>query len=257
MIGIRSLSGLILTIGLVFLSGCQFKQKVIPKEDGTFDVTTKYELGMGEDTTEIVTPTPTPTTEVVEEFKSPQAKSADNDLQITKEYMKIANDSSVNLMSQDTLEGTITSLATQMMRNQKLSTTKPVLITSFVRLDNFKKTSEFGRVISESLINEMYNRGFNIIEYRGQLAVSVNDSGEYFITRKPHHMKEKIPNTYIVVGTYSRQHRKIILNTRVIDNITGKIISSARATYKHDMANDCLLFNDCQPARMIKIIEEK
>jgi len=192
-----------------------------------------------------------------ENEKNSALNEENNKVQVTKKYIQIANDKSANVTTQGTLEGTINSLATQMMRNQKLSTTKPVLITSFVRLDDFKKTSEFGRVVSESLINEMSNRGFNIIEYRGQLAVSVNDAGEYFITRKPHQMKSKIPNTYIVVGTYSRQHRNIILNTRVIDNITGKIISSARATYKHDMPNDCLLFKDCKPARMIKIIEEK
>ena len=89
---------------------------------------------------------------------------------------------------------------------------------------NSKKTTEFGRVISESLINELSNRGFNIIEFRGQMAVSINDEGEYFISRKPHELKNKIPNTYVVVGTYSRQAGKIMLNARVIDNITGKLL---------------------------------
>ena len=51
------------------------------------------------------------------------------------------------------------------MTNKKLDTTKPVLITSFVRLDQFKTTSEFGRVVGESLIDELSNRGFNIIEF--------------------------------------------------------------------------------------------
>ena len=190
-------------------------------------------------------------------FKDKNLEFANQKVQVDKQYMKIANDNSMNVTTQDTLEGTINSLATQMMSNKKLLTSQHVLITSFVRLDDFKKTSEFGRVVSESLINDMSNRGFNIIEYRGQLAVSVNDEGEYFITRKPHQMKEKVLNSYIVVGTYSRQYGKIILNTRVIDNITGKIITSARATYKHGLANDCTLFNDCKPARTIKIIEEK
>ncbi|TLP38590.1 FlgO family outer membrane protein [Arcobacter arenosus] len=179
------------------------------------------------------------------------------DVQITKQHIQIANDRQMNITSQSTLEATINSLATQMMRNQKMSTSKPVLITSFVRLDNFKKTTEFGRIVSESLINEMSNRGFNIIEYRGQMAVSVNERGEYFITRNPHKLKDKVPNTYVVVGTYSRQYGKVMLNARVMDNITGRIITSARATYNHNMKNDCLIFKDCQPARTIKIIEEK
>ncbi len=180
-----------------------------------------------------------------------------NDLQLTKEYLKIAEDAQSNVTTQKTLEATIASLATQMMRNKKMNTSKPVLITSFVKLDQFKQTSEFGRVVSESLINELSNRGFNIIEYRGQMAVSVNEEGEYFISRKPHELKEKIPNTYVVVGTYSRQMKKVMLNARVIDNVTGKIISSARATYEHGVINDCVIFGDCAPARTINIIKEK
>lgn len=183
--------------------------------------------------------------------------SANNQVQVTKKYIEIAEDEQMNITNQRTLESTINSLATQMMRNQKMNTSKPVLITSFVRLDNFKKTTEFGRIVSESMINEMSNRGFNIIEYRGQTAVSVNERGEYFITRNPYKLKDEIPNTYVVVGTYSRQFGKVMLNARVIDNITGRIISSARATYVHNRRNDCILFKDCKPARKIKIIEEK
>ncbi len=178
-------------------------------------------------------------------------------VQVTKQHIAIAQDRQDNVTTQGTLEGTINSLATQMMRNKKMLSTKPVLITSFVRLDNFKKTTEFGRIVSESLINEMSNRGFNIIEYRGQMAVSINEKGEYFITRNPYKLKDEVPNTYVVVGTYSRQFGKVMLNARVMDNVTGKIITSARATYKHNRRNDCLIFKDCKPARTIKIIKEK
>ncbi|MFA9372586.1 MAG: FlgO family outer membrane protein [Poseidonibacter sp.] len=179
-----------------------------------------------------------------------------NKVQTTKERLAIAADEEEFVTTQRTLESTITSLATQMLRNKKMNTNKPIIITSFVRLDQFKKTSEFGRIISESLINELSNRGFNIIEFRGRLAVSVNDKGEYFMTRKSNELKGEIPNTYVVVGTYSRQFGKVIVNTRVIDNITGKIITSARATYQHGKVNDCLIFKDCRPSRNIKIIKE-
>ncbi|MGB1226407.1 MAG: FlgO family outer membrane protein [Poseidonibacter sp.] len=180
-----------------------------------------------------------------------------NKVQTTKQHLEIAQDKQRYVTTQETLEGTISSLATQMMRNAKMNTNKPVLITSFVRLDEFKKTTEFGRVVSESLIDELSNRGFNIIEFRGQLGVSVNDEGEYFITRKTNKLKTKIPNTYIVVGTYSRQYGRVMLNARVIDNITGKIISSSRATYNHKRMNDCMLFKDCKPARTINIVKEQ
>ena len=178
-------------------------------------------------------------------------------VQTTKQHLEVAADMQKNVTTQNTLEATIASLAAQMLQNKKMDTNKPVLITSFVKLDEFKKTTEFGRVISESLINELSNRGFNIIEFRGQMAVSINDEGEYFISRKPHELKNKIPNTYVVVGTYSRQAGKIMLNARVIDNITGKIITSARATYEHGVMNDCILFRDCAPARTVNIVKER
>ena len=178
-----------------------------------------------------------------------------NKVQTTKQHLEIAQDKQRNVTTQKTLEGTISSLATQMMRNKKMNTNKPVLITSFVRLDAFKKTSEFGRIVSESMIDELSNRGYNIIEFRGQMAVSVNDKGEYFITRKTNRLKDKVPDTYVVVGTYSRQYGKVMLNARVIDNVTGKIISSSRSTYDHGQRNDCMLFRDCRPARTINIIK--
>ena len=180
-----------------------------------------------------------------------------NKVQVAKQHLEVAEDMQKNVTTQNTLESTISSLSTQIMQNRKLDTNKPVLITSFVRLDKLKETSEFGRVVGESLINELSNRGFNVIEFRGQMAVSINDEGEYFISRKPHEIKSQIPNTYIVVGTYSRQGGRIILNARVIDNITGKIISSARSTYKHNMVNDCMMFGDCAPARTINIVKER
>ena len=173
-----------------------------------------------------------------------------------KKRMEVSNDMSANVTRQISLEQTITSLATQMMQNKKFNSFKPVLITSFVGLDNFKKTTEFGRIIGESLINELSNRNFNVIEFRGQLAVSINAQGEYYISRNIKKLKDKIENTYVVVGTYSRQFEKVMLNARVIDNESGRIISSARATYLHGLRNDCVLFKDCKPARKISIVKE-
>ena len=174
-----------------------------------------------------------------------------------KAGMNVANYKQENITVQNSLEATISSLATQMMVNKKLDTSKPLIVTSFVRLDQFKTTSEFGRVVGESMIDELSNRGFNLIEFRGQMAISINDKGEYFLSRKPHELKKEVLSTYVVVGTYSRQKGKGILNARVSDKITGKVITSARATYVHGLAHDCTMFGDCPPMRTIKIVKEK
>ncbi|QNM90061.1 hypothetical protein HOO34_10655 [Aliarcobacter cryaerophilus] len=189
--------------------------------------------------------------------KNKEVQTESDKVNQMKAGMNVANYKQENITVQNSLEATISSLATQMMVNKKLDTSKPLIVTSFVRLDQFKTTSEFGRVVGESMIDELSNRGFNLIEFRGQMAISVNDKGEYFLSRKPYELKKEVPSTYVVVGTYSRQNGKVILNARVIDNITGKVITSARATYVHGLAHDCTMFGDCPPMRTIKIVKEK
>ena len=179
-----------------------------------------------------------------------------NKVKTAKIRMRVAKDMEENVSTQTTLEHTISSLATQMMQNNKFNTNRPVLITSFVKLHNLKETTEFGRLLSESLINDLSNRNFNIIEFRGQIGVSINKQGEYFLSRNTNKLKGQIENTFIVVGTYSRQYGKIMINARVIDNGSGRIITSARATYKHGKRNDCVIFNDCKPPRTIRIVKE-
>lgn len=186
-----------------------------------------------------------------------ELKKEQEKVQTAKDHLEVADEMQKSVTTQNSLEATIASLATQMVQNKKLDTNKPVLITSFVRLDELKETSEFGRIIGESLINELSNKGFNIVEFRGQMAVSINDKGEYFISRKPHEIKSETPSTYVVVGTYSRQVKRVMLNARLIDNVSGKIISSARATFEHGLVNDCMMFADCPPARTINIVKER
>lgn len=120
--------------------------------------------------------------------KNKEVQTESDKVNQMKAGMNVANYKQENITVQNSLEATISSLATQMMVNKKLDTSKPLIVTSFVRLDQFKTTSEFGRVVGESMIDELSNRGFNLIEFRGQMAISVNDKGEYFLSRKPHEL---------------------------------------------------------------------
>ena len=55
--------------------------------------------------------------------------------------------------------------------------------------------------------------------------------------------------------SYSKIDQNIIINARILDNRTGKIVSSARAMYAND---DCSIFGVCNNAqRKIKIVADK
>lgn len=155
-----------------------------------------------------------------------------------------------------TLNDAILSIANQLSKNNTLmlDDTGTMTITSFVDLGQLNKTSQFGRVLGESLFSEMFVRGFNVTDFRGQNAISVNGGGEFYITRNVTKLQSEVSNTYVLVGTYSKIDQSVIINARVLDNTTGKIVTSARAMYAND---DCALFGACNNAqRKIRIVND-
>jgi len=119
-----------------------------------------------------------------------------------------------------------------------------LILTSFVDLNQFAKTTTFGRLLSESMFNELHIRDFKVTDFRGQNAVSVNTDGEFHITRNVDKLKDHISATeFIVVGTYVKfEHYSVLINARILDSESGAIISTARVIYR---PNDCRLFNLC------------
>jgi len=119
-----------------------------------------------------------------------------------------------------------------------------IILTSFVDLNQFAKTTTFGRLLSESMFNELHIRNFKVTDFRGQNAVSVNEDGEFHITRNVDKLKDHISATeFIVVGTYVKfEHHSVLINARILDSESGAIISTARVIYKPE---NCRLFGLC------------
>jgi len=128
-----------------------------------------------------------------------------------------------------------------------------IAITSFVNLHNLSRTSSFGRTLAETFFNELFIRGFNVADFRGQNALSVNPTGEFFITRDVKKINKKVVNSYVLVGTFSAIDKKVVINARIMDNQTGRVVASAKTYYE---TNDCYLLNNCPKARTIRIVSK-
>jgi len=157
------------------------------------------------------------------------------------------------------LNGAILAIADQLLTsNVKKQANTRIVLTSLVQLSEFNKTTSFGRIVSESLFNELHIRRFNVTDFRGQDAIVVNANGEFHITRDTGKLKNQIENSeYILVGTYARfEEDSVLINARIMDSLTGELISSARIIYA---PKDCKLFGICATTRTavkIKIIAD-
>merc|ERR1711916_331655 len=106
-----------------------------------------------------------------------------------------------------------------------------------------KKRNRIGRLLSESLINEMGHKRVNIIDYRGQTAVSINAKGEYYLSRDLRKLNKIINTNYILVGTYSKVSGGYLINSRIIDNSNGSVLTSSKVIFN---TKECRLFNNCK-----------
>jgi TolB-like protein len=154
--------------------------------------------------------------------------------------------------SHKNLNNVITELADKLLKYNKLSGyTDQIAITSFVDLHQLNKTTHFGRTLSEVFFDELFARGFNVSDFRGQETIAINQKGEYFLTRNIELLDKDIQTPYVLVGTYSYFEGKMLINARVMDNRTGRIVASARSNY---ITNNCELTESC---RKINIIAHK
>lgn len=150
---------------------------------------------------------------------------------------------SINVATTTTITDTVAKITHQLKESMKDKKVGTVAITSFVDLHQLNKTTHFGRVMSESFFDELNKINIDVIDFRGQKAISVNASGEFFLTRDIEKLRNTIENTYVLVGTYSKIEEGVIINSRIIDNVSGKIIASSRVVFH---SSDCRLFEDCK-----------
>lgn len=144
-------------------------------------------------------------------------------------------------------------LADQIERNvDKKYYANPVIITSFVNLDNVKKTSGLGRLISESLMHELQVRKWNVIDIRLVKEVIVEPSGEFSLSRDIKKIKDSYNIRGIVTGTYSMVDEQVVVNARVMDIDSGIVVSSGQMALPLDGIED-IAYSDVAP-KAIKIM---
>jgi len=151
----------------------------------------------------------------------------------------------------DDLNSAVIELANQLLLNIKASDQKnnQFTVTTFVNLHDFESTSSFGRVVSETLINELHTRHFKVIDFRTQKDLSVNSDGEFILTRKINKLKDEIPQSLLIAGTYSIiNDKEIVLNARIVDNFTSEVISTAKVIYTYE---NCKIMNICFDKKVI------
>ncbi len=122
-------------------------------------------------------------------------------------------------------------LALQLLGNRR-SGGRPagtrLILTSLVDLDNLGTTSRFGRTVSEALATQLFRHGFEVEEIRKASAIMVRDpAGELVLSRDISRLALEQAAHAVVAGTYSQTPNTVIVNVRLLDAASQRVLSVA------------------------------
>lgn len=146
------------------------------------------------------------------------------------------------------LRAEIQGLANELFRN--LADANPengdlgngVLICTFVELKKLTRTSSLGRYVAEQLMNEMQQQRYEVVEIRKSQAISLQEKrGEFGLSRNPREISQTVAAGAMLTGTYTASKESIVINARIIDNRSAKLLSSATVIIPRNQLAEQLL----------------
>lgn len=111
---------------------------------------------------------------------------------------------------------------------------KPAIATTFADLNDLTETSPFGRLVGEHLMHELQLRGWTVTDIRLTRDVIVNSSGEFSLSRDISRLRQSHPAANVITGTYSNTNDGVLLNIRVLDLASGRVVSTAQTRFLKD-----------------------
>lgn len=119
---------------------------------------------------------------------------------------------------------------------------QPIVVTTFVDLNNLDKSSVFGRVLAEKLLTELHQAGFTVSEIRkGRDIYMRKELGEIILSRDLKEAPGQTRARAILAGTYVATEGAIIVNARLIDTNSPLILSSCSYNLKMNKELEKLL----------------
>lgn len=102
---------------------------------------------------------------------------------------------------------------------------KNIIVTSTVSVNDFRTSSDFGRLYSESMMTNFKRLGWNVIDFRGKNLLVQPKNGEFYLDRSK--LKDVPKDSVIFVSTYGEYQNGLLLNMRMLDSETNKVITAS------------------------------
>ena len=142
-------------------------------------------------------------------------------LTATQNNIRLVGDVDILKINYNALDSLIKKLAPDSIKEG------PILVASFVSLDNLNESSTFGRVISEQVASRFKQKGYTTIEMKLRTTVFIKEgSGEFLLSRELSKIGNKHSAQAVIVGSYTAASDRVYLTIRVVNVEDSEILAS-------------------------------
>lgn len=105
-----------------------------------------------------------------------------------------------------------------------------IAVVNAVPISDFKRDTEFGRVMGEYLLTDLADRGLKVTELRlGKDITILPQTGEFILSRNIGELANKTPELeYVVVTTFANTRKTLIVQGRLVRLADGAVKTSWR-----------------------------
>lgn len=127
----------------------------------------------------------------------------------------------------EVLQGKIRDMAGNVNESAPAGSAKPktVAVATFVDVDHFYRAATFGRYVTEQMMSELRNLGYNVREIRAAPDVYVDFRlGEIKLSREMSQLISNARADAVLLGTYTKAGENVIVNGRLVIGKTQEVI---------------------------------
>ncbi|MBU1309678.1 MAG: hypothetical protein KKE30_09125 [Gammaproteobacteria bacterium] len=116
-----------------------------------------------------------------------------------------------------------------MQQHQALDDNAMVAVTDLSYTDStLDQGSLFGHHFSEAMIYDLHRFGVPVLDYKATDYIRVTPDGDFVLSRNFEELKAELPIKYVITGTMTMHQQGLLVNARLIQIDTKRVISAAR-----------------------------
>lgn len=119
-------------------------------------------------------------------------------------------------------------IAERLLSQVRSNPEKPavMVISSFVQLDDFSRTSRFGMLLAEQLLSRLNGSGFRLRETRMKNVFYQGSGGEFVLSREFSKVAHEMEAELVLLGTYLEARDHVLVNTRLVDFNSRAVVAT-------------------------------